>query len=192
MRPVYTAALLLCALLADPTWAQSVSPQQLVHDARSQIGQTVSYDPAYRTLAYPMGDVPLHTGVCTDVIVRALRRQGWDLQQHIHEDMKAHFSAYPRQWGLKRPDRNIDHRRVPNIAVYFSRHGYRVDDGQFRGGDIVTWALPDGRPHIGIVSDQRNAHGQPLIIHNIGRGTREEDVLHQYRITGHFRLPIRR
>lgn len=185
-----TTALLLLAL-GSTAWAHSVSPQKLVRDARSQIGQTVSYDPAYRTLAYPMGDVPLSTGVCTDVIVRALRHQGLDLQQQMHEDMKAHFSAYPKQWGLKRPDRNIDHRRVPNIATYFTRQGYRLSNGAYQSGDIVTWALADGRPHIGIVSDRKSRKGHPLIIHNIGSGTREEDVLYQYRITGHFRLPAK-
>ena len=188
LRVTATLALMIFGSTAG---AQSVSAQKLVRDARSQIGQTVSYDPAYRTLAYPMGDVPLNTGVCTDVIVRALRHQGLDLQQKMHEDMKAHFTAYPKQWGLKHPDRNIDHRRVPNIATYFTRQGYRLTDDAYQRGDIVTWALADGHPHIGIVSDRKSKKGHPLIIHNIGSGTREEDVLYQYRITGHFRLPAK-
>lgn len=173
-------------LNAFPAWA--LSPQKLVQDARWQIGKTVSYDPAYTRLDYPMGDVPLHKGVCTDVLIRALRKQGWDLQQMIHEDMSKNFSAYPKKWGLKATDRNIDHRRVPNIATYFDRKGYRVVTGPYRAGDVVTWDLGRGLTHIGIVSD-RSVRGKPLIIHNIGRGTREEDILYRYKITGHYRLP---
>lgn len=168
--------------------AWAVDPLQLVRDARSQIGRTVRYDPAYTRLAYPMGDVPLEQGVCTDVVVRALRHQGWDLQRLIHEDMRRHFSAYPRNWGLRRPDPNIDHRRVPNIATYFQRRGYRITTQDYRAGDIVTWDLGRGLVHIGIVSDRKSG-GDPLIIHNIGRGTREEDILRRYRITDHYRLP---
>ncbi|MGF6148670.1 Uncharacterized protein conserved in bacteria [Kingella potus] len=160
----------------------------LVAAARAQIGQTVSYDPAYTKLDYPMGDVPLYTGVCTDVLIRALRQQGVDLQQLVHEDMRRHFSAYPQKWGLSAPDPNIDHRRVPNLAAYFERQGYRADGRDFRAGDIVTWNVGGGRPHIGIVSD-RSSSGRPLVIHNIGRGTREEDILYRYPITGHYRLP---
>lgn len=169
-----------------PAWA--LSPQKLVQDARWQIGRTVSYDPAYTRLNYPMGDVPLHKGVCTDVVIRALRKQGWDLQQMIHEDMSKNFSVYPKKWGLTATDRNIDHRRVPNIATYFDRKGYRVRAGAYQAGDVVTWDLGKGLTHIGIVSD-RSIRGTPLIIHNIGRGTREEDILYRYKITGHYRLP---
>ena len=178
--------LLLWLGLQLPAWA--IDAQQLVRDARTQIGRTLRYDPAYTQLAYPMGDVPLERGVCTDVLVRALRHQGWDLQQRIHEDMRRHFSAYPRHWGLRRPDRNIDHRRVPNIATYFQRQGYRVDGGDYQAGAVVTWDLGRGLVHIGIVSDRKTGN-RPLIIHNIGRGTQEEDILYRYRITGHYRLP---
>lgn len=160
----------------------------LVAAARAQIGQTVTYDPAYTKLAYPMGDVPPHKGVCTDVIIRALRRQGVDLQRLVHEDMRRHFSAYPQKWGLSAPDPNIDHRRVPNLAAYFQRQGYQADGRDFRAGDIVTWNVGRDRPHIGIVSDRR-AGSRPLVIHNIGRGTQEEDILYRYPITGHYRLP---
>ncbi|HUS35101.1 MAG TPA: DUF1287 domain-containing protein, partial [Verrucomicrobiae bacterium] len=160
--------------------------------ARDQIGVTVSYDPAYRKLAYPNGDVPMKTGVCCDVVIRALRKQSVDLQKEVHDDMSAHFSEYPRSWGLKKPDPNIDHRRVPNLITYFKRKGYSVavtkkaDD--FAPGDIVTWVLPGALTHIGIVSDRKTTGGDPLIIHNIGSGTREEDILFAYPISGHFRL----
>ncbi|MFC2416914.1 MAG: DUF1287 domain-containing protein [Eikenella corrodens] len=160
----------------------------IVRAARSQIGQTVRYDPTYTALDYPMGDVPIAKGVCTDVVIRALRQQSIDLQQLVHQDMKANFSAYPNRWGLKRPDPNIDHRRVPNLEVYFTRHGWAVQDG-YRAGDIVTWRLAgSGLPHIGIVSDRKQGD-TPLIIHNIGAGTREEDILFHHEIVGHFRQP---
>lgn len=164
------------------------SPQKLVEDARSQIGVTRYYDAAYTKLDYPLGDVPKVKGVCTDVVIRALREQKLDLQQLIHEDMRQNFARYPKKWGLKSTDRNIDHRRVPNIATYFTRKGYAVS-GEFLAGDVVTWDLGKGQTHIGIVSDRKTAAGVPLIIHNIGRGTQEEDILHRFKLTGHFRLP---
>lgn len=179
--------LLLLSSFGSLVWAMSA--QKLVLDARHQIGKTLYYDPAYTRLDYPMGDVPLLKGVCTDVVIRALRLQGIDLQKLIHEDMRKNFRAYPQNWGLKAPDKNIDHRRVPNIARYFQRQGYTVKDGKFQTGDIVTWDLGKGLVHIGIVSNQKTAQGIPLIIHNIGRGTQEEDILYQFKITGHYRLP---
>lgn len=165
-------------------------PDQLVRDARLQIGVTRSYDPAYSQLPYPMGDVPLSKGVCTDVVIRALRQQGIDLQKDVHEDMRRHFASYPKKWGLKRPDKNIDHRRVPNLMRYFERQGYQVSDKRYVAGDIVTWDLNGkGLTHIGIVSNkQLSALGTPLIIHNIGAGTQEEDILYRYKIIGHYRL----
>ena len=163
--------------------------EKLVTDARSQIWKTLYYDPAYTQLKYPMGDVPLIKGVCTDVVIRALRHQGIDLQQRIHEDMRANFSKYPKKWGLKSTDKNIDHRRVPNIMTYFQRQGYAVKDANFKTGDIVTWDLGKGLTHIGIISDKKaGASGIPLVIHNIGYGTRENDILHEYKIIGHYRL----
>ena len=125
--------------------AHAVSAQKLVWEARQQIGRTTAYDPAYSNIGYPMGDVPVHKGVCTDVVVRSLRRQKIDLQQLIHEDMSKNFAAYPKKWGLTQPDRNIDHRRVPNIATYFQRKGYQTHDEKFLAGDIVTWASPSSR-----------------------------------------------
>lgn len=128
-------------------WA-AVDGGRLVEAARTQVGVTLGYDPAYRRIAYPGGDVPLATGVCTDVVIRALRAQGLDLQQRVHEDMRRHFSAYPRHWGLKRPDPNIDHRRVPNLMTWFDRQGLSLKVGQaaadYQPGDIVTWDLGPG------------------------------------------------
>ncbi|ULJ61529.1 DUF1287 domain-containing protein [Wielerella bovis] len=165
---------------------------QIVQSARNQIGKTVHYDPAYTTLAYPMGDVPIEKGVCTDVVIRALREQKMDLQQLVHQDMKQSFSAYPKRWGLKKPDPNIDHRRVLNLITFFTRQGWAVKQkGDFRAGDIVTWELNGNRlQHIGIVSDKKIGD-TPLIIHNIGAGTQEEDLLFKHKITGHFRLPVK-
>lgn len=160
----------------------------LIAAAREQVGVTVSYDPGYQRLAYPNGDVPRERGVCTDVLIRALRDSaGIDLQAAMHRDMTARFSTYPRRWGLKRPDPNIDHRRVPNLEVLLSHLGARVTDDT-RAGDVVTVLLPGNLPHIMIVSDREAAPGRPLVIHNIGRGTREEDALGRYPETGHFRL----
>lgn len=172
-------------------WA-AVDGGRLVEAARTQVGVTLGYDPAYRRIAYPGGDVPLATGVCTDVVIRALRAQGLDLQQRVHEDMRRHFSAYPRHWGLKRPDPNIDHRRVPNLMTWFDRQGLSLKVGQaaadYQPGDIVTWDLGRGLQHIGIISDRLSREGTPLALHNIGQGTREEDILFRWPILGHYRF----
>lgn len=171
--------------------AQAIEADRLVLDARQQVGVTLSYDPAYRRLSYPGGDVPLATGVCTDVVIRALRQQGLDLQEAVHRDMRGNFAAYPKHWGLSRPDSNIDHRRVPNLMTWFQRQGWSLPVSQeataYRAGDIVTWDLGRGLTHIGIVSDRQAPGGAPRILHNIGRGTQEEDILFTYRITGHYR-----
>ena len=167
----------------------------LVAAARAQIGVVRVYDPAYFSLSYPGGDVPSDRGVCTDVVIRALRAQGLDLQQAIHDDMRTHFDQYPRQWGLSRTDRNIDHRRVPNQMRWFERHGWdraigrSVDD--FTAGDIVAWRLSgSGLLHIGIVSDRHRDDGTPLILHNISAGTQEDDLLFHHAIIGHYRMPV--
>ena len=182
----------LLLLLSTAVSFAGLKPHHVVAAARSQIGVTISYDAAYRKLDYPGGDVPKASGVCTDVIIRALREQGTDLQKELHQDMKEDFQAYPKNWGLKKPDPNIDHRRVPNLMTYFSRKGYAQPISEkaesFAAGDIVTWVLSGGLTHIGIISDKRSAEGTPLVIHNIGSGTREEDVLFKFRITGHYRL----
>ena len=185
--------LLACAglLAAAPAFADAGGLQCLVDASREQIGVTLHYDPAYMRLDYPGGDVPPERGVCTDVLVRAWRRLGVDLQRLVHEDMRAHFGRYPQNWGLRRPDRNIDHRRVPNLATFFTRHGQSLGtagaDDAFLPGDMVTWRLPSGVPHIGIVSDRKAPSGTPLVVHNIGAGTREEDMLRSHVLTGHYR-----
>ena len=186
--------LLLVAWLGWSTSLQAatIDSAKLVQAARSQVGVTLGYDPVYRRLDYPGGDVPLATGVCTDVLIRALRQQGLDLQKSVHEDMRAHFSAYPRNWGLQRPDRNIDHRRVPNLMTWFRRQGMALEvsdkSADYQAGDIVTWDLGRGLTHIGIVSDRTSPAGVPLVLHNIGRGTQEEDILFGFAITGHYRF----
>jgi uncharacterized protein YijF (DUF1287 family) len=170
---------------------QPFSPERLVQDARTQIGKTLYYDPAYVRIDYPLGDVPIIRGVCTDVVIRALRAQNIDLQQKVHEAMLKNFSKYPHppKWGLTKPDANIDHRRVPNLRHYFESQGYAVQDKVFKPGDIVTWELRPGIGHIGIVSDKKTGFAQhPLIIHNIGYGTQENDMLYDFTITGHYRI----
>lgn len=180
---------LLCCVAAQ---AASIDSARLVLDARKQVGVTLFYDPRYQRLDYPGGDVPQITGVCTDVIIRALRAQGLDLQEAVHRDMRANFARYPQNWGLRGPDRNIDHRRVPNLMTWFTRQGwsrrFSNDPGSYLAGDIVTWDLGGGTLHIGIVSDRVSAQGVPLILHNIGFGAREDDLLLRYRIIGHYRI----
>jgi len=189
--------LLLPALVAAPrVWAETVNRPalKLVDAARAQVGVTLTYNPAYTRLSYPGGDVSSEQGVCTDVIVRAYRTGlNIDLQQLVHEDMKSSFAAYPTQWGLRRPDPNIDHRRVPNLQAFFRRKGSALpvtsNPADYRPGDLVTQMLPGNLPHIAIVSDRRSADGaRPLVIHNIGRGAREEDGLFAFPITGHYRF----
>lgn len=171
-----------------PPWESA-----LITAARDQIGVTLMYDPAYTSLSYPNGDVPRVKGVCTDVIIRALRdAHGMDLQSLVHMDMKQAFSAYPKNWGLSKPDRNIDHRRVPNLKAYFKRAGASLPISDvpqdYVPGDIVTWVFDNGLRHIGIVSDRMTSNGIPLMIHNVGAGTREQDFLFAYKIDGHFRI----
>lgn len=187
---------LCCALVALCTWqlaGKGDFASRLITAAREQIGVTVRYDGAYRTIPYPNGDVPADRGVRTDVLIRAYRRLGVDLQRLVHEDMIAAWSAYPGFWGLARPDPSIDHRRVPNLATFFARHGEVLPvlgtPIAYSPGDLVTWRLPSGVPHIGIISDDAAPSGSPLVVHNIGRGTVEEDILFRYLITGHYRYP---
>jgi hypothetical protein len=186
---------LFTALLIGAGWvgADVRSGDAIATAARDQIGVTTSYDPSYRRLEFPNGDVPLDTGVCADVVVRALRSVGIDLQSEVNADMRTHFSAYPANWGLSKPDRNIDHRRVPNLRRWFQRKGWSLgasdDAADYVTGDVVSWKLPDGRPHIGVVSSRRTADGRPLIVHNIAVGAREEDVLFAWTITGRYRQP---
>jgi uncharacterized protein len=164
----------------------------VVEDAVGQAAYTLSYDPSYVKLDYPGGDVPLDRGVCSDVIVRAFRKAGVDLQKDVHEDMTRAFAAYPKKWGLAKPDPNIDHRRVLNLMTFFERRGKALPvsatGADYQPGDIVAWDLGGGLPHIGIVTDQwSEAGGNYLIAHNIGGGVRVENVLFSWRITGRYR-----
>ncbi len=171
-------------------WAQN-----LIAAAEAQIGVTLSYDPAYRRIEFPGGDVPRVSGVCTDVIIRAYRDAlGFDLQQAVNADMKRNFSAYPKNWGLSRTDSNIDHRRVPNLRTFFKRKGAerRLDlsAADFLPGDVVTQNLPGNLAHIGLVSNRMNADQTlSLVIHNIGGGAQIEDTLFAFEITGRYRFP---
>src|SRR6185436_10016193 len=166
--------------------------KRLIDGATEQVGITTGYDPSYQKLEYPNGDVPIETGVCSDVIVRAFRNTGTDLQKEVHEDMKSNFSSYPTKWGLSGTDRNIDHRRVPNLQTYFARKGKQVattgNADTFMPGDIVTWDLGGGVDHVGLVVNVWYKPSQRyLIVHNIGAGTRMEDVIFAWKITGHYR-----
>jgi len=181
---------------AEAVW-QTPQPwaAKLISAAESQIGVTLVYDPAYVGLGFPNGDVPRERGVCTDVIVRAYRDAfGFDLQREVNTDMKAHFSRYPKIWGLKGPDRNIDHRRVPNLQTFFERRdaALPVSDraGDYVPGDhLVSQMLPGNLPHIAIVTHRRSADGErPMLVHNIGAGTRLEDRLFDFEITGRYRF----
>jgi uncharacterized protein len=154
--------------------------------------QEVVYDPAYFSIPYPNGDVPAGKGVCTDVVIRAYRMLGIDLQKEVHEDMKLHFNMYPKKWGLKTTDKNIDHRRVPNLMTFFSRHGkiLRISEKNedYQPGDIVTWDLGNGITHIGLVVNKKSADTRRwMIVHNIGGGQELSDMLFKYVITGHYR-----
>jgi uncharacterized protein YijF (DUF1287 family) len=160
---------------------------RIAEGAQQQIGVTLTYDPSYVSLRYPGGDVPVSGGVCADVVVRAFRVAGIDLQRAVHEDMMSAFKRYPAIRGLSHPDANIDHRRVPNLMKFFERHG-KIASGAFLPGDVVAWRLPGGLLHIGVVSaDVAPLTNHPLMIHNIGNGAQKEDVLFAYTIIGHYR-----
>jgi uncharacterized protein YijF (DUF1287 family) len=171
--------------------AQEIFYRQLADSAFTLTRDRVVYDPAYFSIDYPGGDVPADRGVCTDVVIRAYRKVGIDLQKEVHEDMQAHFSLYPAHWGLKTTDRNIDHRRVPNLMTFFSRHGTVKAGSQtpsdYLPGDIVCWDLGRGVTHIGLVSSRLSPDGRPLIIHNIGAGQVLQDALFAFPIIGHYR-----
>jgi uncharacterized protein len=174
-----------------------LSPQEflrkLVAAAVERANHRVRYDPAYVRIPYPGGDVSPNTGVCTDEVIRSYRALGIDLQKEVHEDMEANFSVYQRRarWAVAHPDSNIDHRRVPNLVVFFQRHGESLPistrAADYSPGDLVTWDLGGGVPHIGIVVDQKGPGGHYMIMHNIGWGPRIEDVLLNWKVTGHYR-----
>ncbi len=180
------------ALQASPVGPGTAFVERVVSAARAQTGTRVRYDGSYRRIPYPGGDVPADVGVCTDVVIRAFRAVGVDLQRLVHEDMARAFEAYPKTWGLARPDRNIDHRRVPNLQVFLRRRGAALpateDPRDYRPGDLVTWMLPGNLPHIGIVVDRSSPDGRrPLIVHNIGNGPELEDMLLRFPVTGRYR-----
>jgi uncharacterized protein YijF (DUF1287 family) len=197
-RRVRAIGVFLAAVLAiSPALAISPHVSQFLRATASLEDSSVRYSPGYMRIAYPLGDVPANIGVCADVVVRAYRKIGIDLQKLVHEDMARNFSAYPKVWGLKHPDSNIDHRRVLNLAVFFKRHGKTLkitnNPGDYKPGDIVTWNLqPHGSmPHIGIVVAQRSADGKrPLVMNNLGQGQINEDILFAFAITGHYRYAI--
>jgi uncharacterized protein len=167
---------------------------QLSDAAISIINPNIIYDPSYFGIKYPNGDVPKNKGVCTDVIIRVYRKLGIDLQKEVHEDMKSHFSLYPnlKKWGMTKTDSNIDHRRVPNLEVFFERKGKKLpiskNASEYKTGEIVTWMINGKLPHIGIVTNHKSADGKRnLIVHNVGGGQVLEDCLFSYTIVGHFK-----
>jgi hypothetical protein len=181
------------ALSSTNTRLPRTISEKIVAGAKEQKG--ILYVMGYVKMDYPDGDVPANQGVCTDVVVRALRKAGYDLQALMHEDMKRHFHLYPQIWGLQAPDPNIDHRRVPNQICFFNRHGLSLTTevspqalDQWQPGDIVYLELDNGRDHCGVISDERNGNGIPLVIHNLGFG-KEEDCLTRWEVVGHFRYP---
>ena len=191
-RATLLAAACAAWLLSGLARAEPAFGERLAAAALAQVGVTLAYDPAYTRLAYPGGDVPAERGVCSDVVIRALRALSIDLQQLVHEDMRASFASYPQKWGLRGPDRNIDHRRVLNLQAYFARRGFALpithEPRDYLTGDIVAYTLPGNLPHIGIVAARRAPDGsRPQLVHNIGAGAQIEDVLFAYEIVGHYR-----
>ncbi len=189
---IFLFVLVSSSLATAQTTTESSPALKIVNAARAQIGVTTQYDGSYVSLKYPGGDIPLATGVCTDVVIRALRSGlNADLQKLVHLDMKANFSLYPKRWGLKRTDRNIDHRRVPNLRTYLKRKHISLPvtnkSINYLPGDLVTCTVAGKLPHIMIVSDKKTSSGEPYIIHNIGGGTQEQADLFTYPLTGHYR-----
>ena len=183
-----SSSLVFAAQLEQHNWQN-----ELIAAAIARTNQQVTYSGEYRAIDYPNGDVPNNIGVCTDVVIRSYRQLGVDLQQLVHEDMRENFSLYPAIWGLTKPDPNIDHRRVPNLQMFFQRFALSLPPSNqisdYLPGDLVTWMLPGNLPHIGIVSNQKNSEdGNWLIIHNIGRGPKMEDFLFSAPITGQYRF----
>jgi uncharacterized protein YijF (DUF1287 family) len=188
----YFAVPILFVCAFPVAFGQTSFYDRLADSALILTRQTVHYDPSYFRLSYPNGDVPPDKGVCTDIIIRAYRKMGIDLQKEVHEDMKAHFNKYPSKWGLSHPDKNIDHRRVPNLMTFFKRHGTEkkisTDAGDYLPGDIVCWNLGGAITHIGIVAGKKSTDGKRhLIIHNIGNGQVCEDCLFRFTVIGHYR-----
>jgi uncharacterized protein len=187
-NPILILILLFSSGIAN---SQTNFYQRLADSVLVLTKQKVAYDPAYIVIAYPNGDVPSDKGVCTDVVIRAYRKMGIDLQKEVHEDMKLNFNKYPKNWGLKSTDRNIDHRRVPNLMTFFARHGkvksITNNPEDYKPGNIVCWDLGKGITHIGIVSNKKSLDKKRyLIVHNIGEGQVLEDCLFEFKIIGHY------
>ena len=194
-RPAPAPAPPPAAAAPPPAAPLDATTAQLVAAAIARTQESEVYDGSYQRIPYPMGDVAEDRGVCTDLVIRSYRAIGIDLQQLVHEDMLRDFAAYPPVWGLTAPDSNIDHRRVLNLEAYFRRAGaslpMSMDPAGYRPGDLVTWRLPTGLPHIGIVTDLRTPDGKhPIVAHNIGNGPELEDMLFRFPITGHFRYGL--
>ena len=193
MRRLTQAFIITLLMVTNLCFTQVATLQDdLANFALELTKQKVTYDPSYFSIDYPNGDVPSDKGVCTDVIIRAYRKVGIDLQQLVHEDMKANFSQYPKSWGLKSTDKNIDHRRVPNLMRFFKRQGAELaitdNADDYKAGDVVAWLLNRGLTHIGIVSHNKSKDKKRhLIVHNIGAGQVEEDCLFRFKIIGHYR-----
>lgn len=192
LRPLRCFLLAAVPLLLRAGEPSATPAIQVVEAAKAQVGVTVAYDGSYRRLKYPGGDVPMDLGVCTDVLIRAFRAAGVDLQVLVHEDMKRAFDKYPKRWGLKSPDPNIDHRRALNLMAFFTRQGKglpvstKAED--YLPGDVVAWRLPSGREHVGIVSDAPSRDPKRmLVVHNLWAGAKLEDILFEYPILGHYR-----
>jgi hypothetical protein len=186
--------LIFALTMSFPLMVFAATTDELITAALERTHHTITYDGTYHSIKYPGGDVPSNIGVCTDVVIRSYRKLGVDLQELVHKDMKNNFTKYPSKklWGLNHPDPNIDHRRVPNLQVFFTRNGKSIqitnELQDYTPGDIVTWMLPGNLPHIGIVTNKYNKNtGNPMIVHNIGRGPELEDALFMYPITGHYR-----
>ena len=182
---------LICFALL--TSSITLAQTTLVEAAKERLKYFVIYDGSYHSIPYPNGDIDKNRGVCSDVVIRSYRTLGKDLQQLVHEDMKENFDAYPKTWGLKKPDSNIDHRRVPNLEIFFKRHGKTLKisnkPSDYQPGDIVSWRLDNNLPHIGIVSDEPSESNpnRYKIIHNIGLGPQLNDMLFDFKIVGHYR-----
>jgi uncharacterized protein YijF (DUF1287 family) len=188
MKKIYIIFFLITSLRG---FTQATFYDSLAKAALELTKQSVNYDPSYTKIPYPNGDVAANKGVCTDVVIRAYRKMGIDLQKEVHEDMAAHFSLYPKKWGLTQPDKNIDHRRVPNLMTFFSRHGtvkpITNNPKDYQPGDIVCWNLGGGITHIGIVVNKKSEDGKRYkVVHNIGAGQVEEDMLFNFTIIGHY------
>jgi uncharacterized protein len=177
---------------ARPVAVESPTLKKVIEAAIEQTQTTRGYDPSYVKLAYPNGDVPIETGVCSDVLIRAFRKVGIDLQKEVHEDMARNFAQYPNKWGLRRPDTNIDHRRVPNLMTYFKRQGKALaisaNAKDYLPGDIVAWDLGGGITHIGMMTNLLSEETKTYrVVHNIGAGAKVENVLFNWKIIGHYR-----